>query len=195
MRFLILAGIMSLLSFHLQASTPFECFKLLPDKLQTDDNSPNSARFSSSKEVVDFESMPSGKGWGQAIKYQNNYCEIIIYTYTRNKSQITDDDVAAELSFFDGFSSTGKFKKEVGYDVFQGLSGTAKLSDETKEQTQIVAISKTGNYFVKYRTSCRFLEGFTEEENFKLADAFLTQAMKGSFGQLAFCLRGNKLSD
>lgn len=183
-------------AFPLYAQTAPYCLNQLPEKLRLEKGAPQSAQFVlADKNLIDFEKMTNGTGWGYALKYQNDYCEVLVHAYNRSKTQLTDADVDEEIAYFDGFEPLGKFEKEVGYDVFKGLIGSAHLDDSAEGQPQIVAITKAGNYFVKYRASCRAIEGIDEQGNFRLSDAFITQAMKASFGQLAFCLRGQKLSD
>ena len=182
--------VLCLLSFSVNAETQEFCLKQLPSRLHLEKDVPQNMQFVSDyTHLTNYEILKDGKGWGHSLKYQNAYCEIIIYVYNRQKENITDSDVTDELAYFDGFEPKGQFNKNVGTDVFKGYAGMAVIDEKIGQQMQMVAITQTGNQFVKYRTSCRKMLGLSDDANFRMADQLTTQAIKGTYAKLSDCLK------
>jgi len=165
------------------------CIKNLPNRLGLEKNAPETMRFVGDEtDIIDYESQKGGQGWGYARKYRNGSCEVIVYVYNREKESISNDDVSAELAYFDGFTPEGQFQKDVGDDVFSGIAGIKAVDETVGKQVHMVSITAKHGQFIKYRTSCRLMSDLKEEANFRLADMFTTQVIKGTYGLLSDCL-------
>ena len=182
-------------SMRVQAAAPaFVCLKQLPEKLQQ--KSPDSFQFKKiTKEVRNYEEEPGGAGWGYAVKYQNNYCEVMIYLYTHLKNSITPADIETEMTEFDGFKHTDSVQKEIDNFSFSFAQGTTQFEKNADKQFQLLALTSAQNHFLKYRASCRQINGLSEQENFHLAESFLTTVIQKSLKKITFCLFQQNLSD
>ena len=179
-----------LLSVVVHAEIQEYCLKQLPSRLFLEKDVPQNMQFLSDyKQLINYEVLNDGKGWGYSLKYQNAYCEVIIYIYNRQKSTITDSDVDDELLYFDGFVPSGQFSKNVGTEVFKGYAGMAIVDEKIGQQTQMVSLAQTENQFVKYRTSCRKMSDLSEAANYRMADQFTTNVIKGTYAKLSECLK------
>lgn len=182
--------ILCLVPLSVNAGTQDFCLKQLPSKLYLEKGVPQNMQFVSDyTQLVNYEILKDGEGWGHSLKYQNAYCEVVVYVYNRQKTNVTGSDVEDELAYFDGFQPNGKFDKTVGSDTFKGYAGMAVIDEKTGPQMQMVAITHTANQFVKYRTSCRKMNGLSDESNFRMTDQFTTQVIKGTYGRLLDCLK------
>lgn len=165
------------------------CIKKLPNRLGLEQKAPETMRFISNEtDIIDYENQKGGKGWGYARKYRNGSCEVIIYVYNREKEVVSNEDISAELAYFDGFTPEGQFQKEVGEDVFSGIAGIKAVDETVGKQVHMVSITAKNRQFIKYRTSCRLMSDLKEEANFRLADMFTTQVLKETYGLLSDCL-------
>lgn len=179
-----------LLSVSAHAEIQEDCLKQLPSRLHLDKDIPQNMQFVSDyTQLTNYEILKDGEGWGYSLKYQNAYCEVIVYVYNRQKTSINDSDVTDELEYFDGFTPNGQFSKNVGSDVFKGYAGMAVIDEKIGLQTQMVALTQTGNQFVKYRTSCRQMSGLSDDANFRMTDQFTTNVIKGTYAKLSECLK------
>lgn len=179
-----------LLSVSAHAEIQEDCLKQLPSRLHLDKDIPQNMQFVSDyTQLTNYEILKDGEGWGYSLKYQNAYCEVIVYVYNRQKTSINDSDVVDELAYFDGFVPNGQFSKSVGSDVFKGYGGMAVIDEKIGLQTQMVALTQTGNQFVKYRTSCRQMSGLSDDANFRMTDQFTTNVIKGTYAKLSECLK------
>ena len=176
------------------ASSALVCLKQLPEKLQQ--KAPDSFQFARvSKDVKNYEEELGGAGWGYSVKYQNNYCEVMIYLYTHLKTGITSSDIETEMTEFDGFKHTNSVQKEIDNFSFSFAQGTTQFEKNADKQFQLLALTSAQNHFLKYRASCRQINGLSEQENFHLAESFLTTVIQKSLKKITFCLFQQNLSD
>ncbi len=195
MRFLFFLLFFTGFSISVQAAAPaFVCLKQLPEKFQQ--KSPDSFQFKRmTTNVKSYEEEPGGAGWGYAVKYQNNYCEVMIYLYTRQKNSITPADTETEMAEFDGFEYADSVQKEIDDVSFSFAQGITQFEKNADKQFQLLALTSVQNHFLKYRASCRQINGLTEQKNFHLAESFLTNVIQKSLKKITFCLFRQNLSD
>lgn len=169
------------------ASSALVCLKQLPEKLQQ--NAPDSFQFARvSKDVKNYEEELGGAGWGYSVKYQNNYCEVMIYLYTRQKTSVTQSDIQEEMTAFDGFKYPSYVQKEIDHVVFSVAQGITPVEKNADKQFQLLALTSAHNHFLKYRASCRQITGLTDEQNFQLSESFLATVIQKTLKKITFCL-------
>ncbi len=176
------------LPINVLADTAFTCIKQLPETFSESDV-PASFQFKRALNGIrNYEEEVGGAGWGYSVKYQNSVCEIVIYLYTHGKKKIIESDVQDELTDFDGFEFVHSFQKEIDGVQFSFADGFVQSKDNTDEQTQFLALTDVGNQFLKYRASCRQMNGLDQAANFRLAESFLTKVIQKSLKKITFCL-------
>ncbi len=170
------------------------CLNDLPKTLTLPQGAPETMRMLVPKgeQVIDYEPLIAGQGWGASIKYHSAYCDVVVYAYDKNKLSLTVDDAKQEHTEFDGFVSESVFEKEVGDYIFYGKAGIAPLDNVNKKQVQMFSVAAVNDTFIKYRTVCRHITDISPEANYKIADSISSQVIKETLVLLDRCLTESK---